>query len=94
MTSTDTSVTTADRIRTVQDLAEVVSRRAAEAPQFLTDTPDYGEALADLRMARDYADAAIRTVVQIARADGLSWQQIADALHTSRQAAQQRYAAR
>jgi hypothetical protein len=44
------------------------------------------------RQARDEGDARLRAAVKRARAQGLSWRQIAAALGTSHQAAMQRYA--
>lgn len=45
-----------------------------------------------LRMVRDTADSALTDAVGQARGEGLSWEQIARWLGTSRQAAHERYA--
>lgn len=50
-------------------------------------------AVRDAAAARDVADRALSAIVAEARADGLSWGQIADALGISRQGARQRYGA-
>lgn len=52
---------------------------------------DYGDMLGALRLAELAVEHARRAVVRDARAAGQTWQTIADALGTSRQAAQQRY---
>lgn len=52
---------------------------------------DYGDMLGAVRLVELAAEHARRAVVADARAAGQTWQSIADALGTSRQAVQQRY---
>lgn len=52
---------------------------------------DYGDMLGALRLVEIAADNARRAIVADARAAGDTWQSIADALGTTRQAAQQRF---
>jgi len=47
--------------------------------------------LHDARWLQDTVDKAMRQLVDDARADGATWQQIGDALGTTRQAAQMRF---
>lgn len=53
---------------------------------------DYGDMLGALRLVELAADAARHAVIADAREAGQTWQTIADALGTSRQAAHERYA--
>lgn len=57
----------------------------------VADADDYGDMLGALRLVEIAADQARRAVVAEARAAGVTWQTIADALGTSRQNAQQRF---
>lgn len=94
MTSTDTTspdVLHTQRMCLAADLASALQRRSAEVYPMLQDAPDYGEALANLRMIRQAAETATDLVVMMARDDGLSWELIGQALRISRQAAQQRF---
>jgi hypothetical protein len=78
--------------------------RAAQRFEQLADQLDPGtvepERIEDLRAIAEAADAAradearLREAVQVARARGRSWNQIAVALGVSRQAARQRFAAK
>lgn len=52
---------------------------------------DFGDMLGAVRLVEIAAENARRAIVADARAAGETWQSIADALGTSRQAAQQRF---
>jgi hypothetical protein len=52
---------------------------------------DYGNMLGSVRLVELAADQARRAIVTEARADGWTWQEIGDALGTTRQNAQQRF---
>jgi uncharacterized NAD(P)/FAD-binding protein YdhS len=49
--------------------------------------------LEHLRLRREQIDADLRTAVSQGRKDGLTWQQIADALGMTRQSAWEKYRA-
>jgi hypothetical protein len=55
------------------------------------DNPDAINWLLDLAALRDAVDEAIADAVRSKDANGLSWQQVGDALGVTKQAAQQRY---
>lgn len=52
---------------------------------------DYGDLLGIIRIVEQAAEQARRAVVAEARAAGVTWQELGDALGTTRQAAQMRY---
>jgi hypothetical protein len=60
----------------------------------LGNQDDLLDELGQLRIVELFAEKARRAVVQDARAQGFTWQQIADALGVTRQAAHERYAQR
>lgn len=80
----------------IEDAAERFERLADRADSEALQAED----VEDLRAVAGAADAAraddarLREAVQVARAHGRSWNQIAVALGVSRQAARQRFAAK
>lgn len=76
----------------VDRAAEVAQRNYVTATTG-ADAPTPVEAVEVLRVLEGVVQDAIAGWVAAARAEGLSWAQIAPALGTSKQAAQQRYGA-
>jgi hypothetical protein len=79
----------ADRAPTLDDLAEVVAKRASEP----SPSTRLGAAIELGRELTDLVDALIGRFVAEARAAGLSWTEIGRLFGTSKQAVQQRYGA-
>ena len=77
---------------------EATAARAAALDTLIELTGNVGSTSGDLldmlgriRLVELAADQARRAIVAEARADGSTWQEIGDALGTSRQAAQERF---
>jgi len=77
-----TNSTRSPRLATLESLS---------AASTIEHAGDHGDRLGALRLAEHAIEYARRGVIEDARADGWTWQQIGDALGTTRQNAQQRY---
>lgn len=74
-----------------QALATLQHQAASARLNYDTGTVDLLDTLGALRMVELAAEQARRAVVAQARAEGITWQDLADTLGVSRQAVQQRY---
>lgn len=74
-----------------QALATLEHQAASARLNYDTGTVDLLDTLGALRMVELAAEQARRAVVAQARAQGITWQELADTLGVTRQAVQQRY---
>ena len=77
---------------TPQALATLEHQAASARLNYDTETVDLMDTLGALRLVELAAEQARRAVVAQARAQGITWQELADTLGVTRQAVQQRYA--
>lgn len=75
-----------------QALATLEHLAASARLNYDTETVDLMDTLGALRLVELAAEQARRAVVAQARAQGITWQELADTLGVTRQAVQQRYA--
>lgn len=74
-----------------QALATLEHQAASARINYDTGAVDLMDTLGALRMVELAAEQARRAVVAQARAEGITWQDLADTLGVTRQAVQQRY---
>lgn len=74
-----------------QALATLDHQAASARLNYDAGTVDLLDTLGALRLVELAAEQARRAVVAQARAEGITWQDLADTLGVSRQAVQQRY---
>ena len=85
-------MSTADTFNTATNKRAEALDTLIRSAERIGDADDYGDMIGCVRLVELAAEQARRTIIAEARASGESWQQIADALGVSKQAAWERYA--